>query len=524
MLSSAVVKILGMVFKIPIQRLIGDEGMGYFNVAYSIYTWFYILSTAGLPTAVSVLVARGRAEGGKDLNGIYKTAAKLFSAIGLAFALTMILLARPLAQLTGVSDAYLSIRLIAPALLFTAVTSAVRGYYQGYGIMWPTGISQMAEAFGKLVFGMMFVMYGANRGYDVHILAALAIFGISAGSLLSCIICLLIKMFKREDRQTGAAVCGSVLSDIIKIALPVTLSSAVMNLSMLTDTFIGPLLLEGIGYTVRQATEIYGNYTTLAVSFFNLPGVFIYPIGYAISPIIASGVKNRELTAISAVKAAAIIAMPMGFGMGVLPKPLLDLLFTRDSAALAAPMLSLLSFSVFFSAMLTVTSAVLQASGRERLPLISMITGTVAKIITTVIFVNIPSVGRLGLPLGTGVFYVISSAVNLSFIIKGPGSLGTVVKAFLRIAVSSAISAGCAYFMYARILHLHRDFDILISIAIAAIVYIFSIIISGGLGREEMMLLPKGEAICKVLEKHKFFKLTALFNNERIAKNEGISH
>jgi stage V sporulation protein B len=148
-LSTLVVKLIGLLYKIPMMRYLGEEGMGYFNSAYEIYTFFYILATAGLPVAVSILVAE-RAEKGSLLGvkRIFSVSLALFVVLGLAGTAVLYFGAEKFSELIENSGALLSIAAIAPMVLFVCVSSAVRGYFQGHQNMLPTAISQIIEAAG----------------------------------------------------------------------------------------------------------------------------------------------------------------------------------------------------------------------------------------------------------------------------------------------------------------------------------------------------------------------------------------
>jgi len=174
-IANLLIKVIGLLFKIPITNIIGDEGMGYFNAAYTIYTWFYMISTAGLPVAVSVMISKGRTSGNfKEVKKIYKITMLLFVAIGLVGMLLMIFLSKSFADVMGSRSIYLSIIAIAPTLFFICISSAVRGYFQGYQNMFPTAVSQIIEALGKLILGILFANYAISKGYDLPMVAAYA--------------------------------------------------------------------------------------------------------------------------------------------------------------------------------------------------------------------------------------------------------------------------------------------------------------------------------------------------------------
>ena len=185
-LSTLIVKIIGLAFKIPMLSLLGMEGMGYFNSAYEIYALLCVVSTAGLPVALSILISSSRAI--NDNLGIvkaYRAAITVFFALGVVGATVMLVFAGPLSSAIGNDDAFYCIIAIAPALFFICLASAIRGYCQGFEDMKPTAISQLIEAIAKLALGILFATLGIKKGFSVPIISALAVLGITVGTALS---------------------------------------------------------------------------------------------------------------------------------------------------------------------------------------------------------------------------------------------------------------------------------------------------------------------------------------------------
>lgn len=161
--STILVKILGLVYRIPMLRLLGAEGMGYFNTSFELYALIAVTATAGLPVALSVRIS-GSLAGGRygEVQKTYRTALALFLAVGLAGAAVLAFGSVPLAAFLKSGNARPSILAIAPALFFTCAAGALRGYFQGFGNMVPTAVSQLIEAAGKLVFGLLFANLAAS--------------------------------------------------------------------------------------------------------------------------------------------------------------------------------------------------------------------------------------------------------------------------------------------------------------------------------------------------------------------------
>ncbi len=516
MISNLLVKAIGIFFKIPLQNLIGDVGMGYFNIAYNVYSYLYIVSTAGLPVAVSVLVSSYNAIGmGKMTDKIFKITLRLFAVIGFIGCAVMMIFCRPIADAVGMTSSYICIFTVAPTLLFICITSAVRGYYQGFENMTVTGISQLIEALGKVGIGIALAYYSVSNGDPLYITAAYAISGITVGTLISMLFSVLFKYFRPPTLNLTSSDTVSdktVLSKLLKIAIPVTVSSSVIGLTNFIDAATVAQRLQAIGYTETQAAEIYGNYTTLAVSLFNMPTVLIYPIACAVVPALSAAISSKNTRGARSVinssyKLVCLIALPAAIGMGVLSEDILCLLFNDASSALASPMLSLLACSIFFCGIISLTNGILQAEGHEKLPIISMVIGASVKLILSYILLSIPQIGRYGIPISTGVCYFTISVINIIFSSKVSRVFPNVMQTFVKPLISATVCGFVGHYVQ-LFLSSRTDSDatVLVSIACAAAVYLLCILILRAFDENDLLLLPKGEKAVKIFKKLKLLK------------------
>ena len=184
-LSVTAVKIIGLVYKIPLLKILGAEGMGYFNAAYELYALFFVLSTAGLPVAVSILISEHAAKGRmRQVGKIHKISLIVFFCLGSLGTLIMGVGAAGFADLLESQMARLCILAISPSVLFVCISGAMRGFFQGMQDMRPTAVSQVVEAIGKLFLGLVFALAAVRRGCSVPICAAYAVLGVTAGSFL----------------------------------------------------------------------------------------------------------------------------------------------------------------------------------------------------------------------------------------------------------------------------------------------------------------------------------------------------
>ncbi len=533
--SNLTVKLLGLLCKVPLQDVLGDKGMGYFNIAYSIFTTLYLVATAGLPSALTIMIS-GTPQNSvrrKQVERIFRVALSVFFTMGLLGATLMFVFSRQLAEMTGSPDAYLCIMAIAPTLFFICMSSAIRGYFQGHRNMVPTAISEITEAISKFVIGIVLAYYAISRGESIEIAAAYGIMGITIGvgtGMLFLFVCKFLHNRDKNENCSVIAVIGEEVSskkDIFKrmlsIALPITLSSVALNLTGIIDAFSIINLMKSFA-TTHIAETAYGNYSTLAVTMAHLPSAFIQPIASSLTPTLTASLSamknsktqeernhNREASVKvmhSCLKFASIISIPCAIGMSVLSGPILSLLFKdKNSVASAAPLLSILSIGVFFTAMLTITTSILQSYGLQRKTIVSMYSGVFVKLILNVILISNPSIGIYGAPIATVVGYFTMASINFYFIMKHIGIRIEFFKNFMKAFMASAISSIVTIAVYKLIEMLgHGTIATIVSVFATAIVYFILLLLLNTIEKSDIILLPKGTKIYGLLKKIRLMK------------------
>lgn len=512
-LSTILVKVVGLLYKIPMLSYLGSEGMGYFHSAYEIYAVFCIVATAGLPVALSVLVSSALAEGKeREAEHIWQVSLALFVLIGLLGSLLMWGLARPICRWIKSEDALGCMISIAPTLFFVCVSSAIRGYFQGYQKMLPTAISQLLEALGKLVFGLLFAHFALKRGANVPALAAAAGWGVTVGTVLST----LYLAFERVRFRKGfGAKAGAdeprrsheVEKKLLHIALPITLGSFLISLTKVVDMSMILRRLQSIGYTSAQANEAYGSYTTLALSVFALLPTLLNSIALPLVPIlsssIASGDRGTEHKMIElSYRINALIAIPASIGITLFAKPILSLLFGAQTEAVetAAPLLSILGISVFLSCMITATNSVLHAYREVKKPIYSTLAGLLAKGITAYLFIGIPAIGLWGAPISSFFCNAVIVMMNIHFVSKFCDDID-MKSLFVYPTLLGLLTVGIAYGEYLLLCYRFGEnvLTTLIPMATAALLYVVLGCLFGLISEEDISALPMGKKICQIL-------------------------
>lgn len=448
-LSAVIVKVIGLVYKIPMLRLIGSEGMGYYNSAYEIYALFCVISTAGLPVAMSVLISSSRDGKGVTAQRIFKSAMRLFLVLGTAGMIIMLVFAIPFANLLKNDRTVLCIMAISPTVFFICLSSAYRGYFQGLGKMLPTAVSQVIEALGKLLIGIIFAAIAFGAGLNTETVAAFAVMGLTLGTAISALYLVITKRIvdARSPKTIECAGNGRITSQLLKIAIPVTLSSAVVSLTKIIDMTMILRRMQSIGFDGSESFAAYGNYTTLAVPLFNLAPALITSVALPLVPSLSSAIaandKASEEHSISdAIRLTSAISMPISVGLALFSKEILEILFSGQNEAITcgAPLLSILALSVPLACYITVGNAILQAYKKTNVPIWSMIAGSAVKIISAYILIGVKEINIAGAPISTFICDLLINVINLGFIVKCFGGSLRIGKLFVRPFAASLIS------------------------------------------------------------------------------------
>ena len=523
-----IMKLLGAVYKIPLGNILGDDGYSLFIGAYNIYNIFFTLATAGLPVALSRLVAEADAQGRvRQEDKTFRVALKTFAAIGVVFALIMFLFPNWLASsYLENPDAAPSIKAMSPAILLVCLVSAYRGYCQGNGNMIPTTVDEVLEVLFKVIAGLALAGGLLKAGYDKTIGSAGAIMGVSVGSVVSLGY---MVVYKRKNYAILSAPYTSgrhlkvtpedsvkvdssftIAKNILRIGIPIALGACILSILNSVDSKLCMNRLQNAaGFDYQHAKVLYGVYGK-AQTIFNLPAAIITPLTIAIVPAISGAVAKKSYEQASAVsedsiRIAAVLAMPMGVGLAVLAYPIMNVLYP-DSNAAGSTLLAIMGISSVFVCLLLMENAILQSFGYERYTMYTLIAGGVIKIAVNWFLVADPKINIYGAPVGTLVSYiamcVIDYFVMLRVLKKAPNLIRTLVKPLTGSAVMGA-GASAVYGVCSRVLgtadRLHMALCMALSIIVAVAVYLVLAIATRMVTMEDMKLIPGGEKIGRLL-------------------------
>ncbi len=538
--SAAVSKVIGAVFRIPLANLLGGEGMGYFSAAYGIFMTVYAVSVTGLPIAAAKLTAErlARSDEGGAAN-VRSTALALCALCGAAFTLLTLLLAYPFCAYMSRSPlSVIAVAAIAPSILFSCVTAVFRGCAEGRRNMYPTAVSQVIEAAVKLLSGLAlcYAVLNAPRSFFVSaealikrilpfgaiqaasadelvmpLAAAAAVFGVTVSSAAGLLYMVLRNAFVREEKLRSAPTLPTA-RELAMIMLPVALGSLITNLTSLIDlaTIISCLkraveakpqffssMLGGIS-PEAMPNFIFGCFSGLAVTVFNLIPSFTNMFGKGAVPFVAEGFAKRDKTLIEQAVmrvffTAGFIAVPAGLGISVLAPQILTLLFPsrRLEAFTAAPSLRLLGFGVIFLSVSSVLFAVLQAAGKGDIPVKIMAVGVGVKLILNLALIPIPEVNAAGAAVSTDICYLLIMLLSVKAVSGLSGiPLGSFFSLLAKLFFCGILCALAAILSQNFLQNLwETPLTLFISVPIGAIFYIISTHLTGILTKTTLKML-----------------------------------
>lgn len=512
-MATAIVKVIGALYKIPLNAIIGEKGFGYFNTAYDIYNVLLMISTAGLPVAMSRMISQASSLGHyNQVRRIYRTARGVFLALGILGSVLMTFFCRELARFQNQPDAWAAIGCLGPAVLLICIMSTYRGFFQGQGNMIPTSVSQVVEAVAKLVVGMVAALLLLKTTNSVSLAAGGAILGVTVSCLVSTL--LLCVWFQKsfvllpQTQETPRSYTDTVKGLLI-IAVPITVGSALLQMLTALETriYMGQLL--NLGNSQSQADIMRGIYG-MTLTIFNMPCAFITPITISIIPAITSHLtlcnyEDAKATEESAARITGLISMPCAFGLGFLAEPISALIgnYSGDNLVLATRMMSVLGFSILFNAIVLVTTAIMQAHGHAGRPVVNMLVGGVLKLGAVFILTGNPYIGIVGTPIGTLLCYTAIAALNLfsmrSLLEHPPAILRNLIRPFLASALMGVFVLAALQVLKA--LHITSRLILCAGpIAVGVVVYLLATVKLKVITREDCLLLPKGEKIARMLK------------------------
>ena len=515
--SSIVVKIIGSLNWIILSRVLGGEGIGLYQMGFPIYLMAITVSSAGVPVAISIITSEKLAK--KDYRGakrVFTVSLRLLLLTGLFFSSALFFGADFLINQHIIRDAraYYSIIALAPAVFFVTFLASFRGYLQGWQIMTPTATSEVVEQLTRvitmLVFADLFMPYGL----------AYAAGGASMGAGVGAICALLVLMWfyrrlkkrlqkemEEQDTNVPQESAGHIITRLLRLALPVSLTSLMLPIGANLDLLIVPQRLEVAGFNVRHATELFGYLTGMAVPLVNLATIFTAAMTISLVPSISESKALHNLAAIRekiriAFRVAMIITFPCFMGLYFLGEKVASLIYNAPKAAGA---IETMSIGILFLGMHQISTGILQGLGKTSIPVMNMILACIIKVLLSWHFTAIPELGIKGASLATVADFAVAAIINMAFIYKYTGytfSLTTIICPM----IASGIMGCVIYFVLALTESLGM-WCVLFAMAAAIPTYAIALTAVGGLTRKDLENVPfVGRRVLAIGERFGMFK------------------
>lgn len=525
--SAIFVKVIGAIYRIPLGNILPDDVMGDYNAAYNIYNFFLTISTAGLPVALSKTISEANALGRRNqVERVFRVAFSTFLTLGLVSFFCMTVLAGPLAEY-AISNpkAVYCIMALAPSVLCVCVMSSFRGYFQGHFNMMPTGVSQIIEAGSKLLVGLALAMF-CMKQFGEAFGSVGAIIGVSFGSVVALvfIIFLFLKNRRQNRRQKSQSAdkpepAGVILSNLLKLAIPITLGSAATSIVTLIDTKLVmsqltaifhsvdglALAADGTGAALDAARSLYGIYSK-TMSIYNLPFSMMVPLTACIIPAVSAALARRDRreaqkVSESALRVGLLLALPMGMGLCALGGPIMGLLFPRIDTAVAGPLLSTLGIASIFVALQLLCNSILQANGMVNLPIVAVVIGGLVKIAVNYTLVGNPAIRINGAPVGTLCCFLVVDILEMLIIRRAIPQPPSFLRALLKPLAAALVMAAAAWASYGLLNRfLGNALSTVGAIGVGVIIYLILVLTLRAISPDDLALMPKGDKIAKILK------------------------
>jgi len=520
--AGIIVKILGAFYRIPISNIIKTEGMGYYQTAYPLYVLLLTVSTSGFPVAIAKLVSEKRAiKDYRNADKVFKVALFGLVICGILTSIFVFIFAKDIVELLGNKNAYYSLIALVPALLFVPMMSAFRGYFQGRQQMIPTAVSQISEQSLRVFVGLFLTYYLLGRG--IPIAAGGASFGGSAGAISGTIAIVAIyfsnkKKIKKEIDESliyKELTTNQIIKELLAIAIPITIGASIAPIMDTIDAGMVMRRLQSTGFSYLEANNLYGQLKGLAQTLINLPQVFSMALAISLVPAISDARAKKEYKEIksivsSGIRVTLLIGLPCALGLFVLAKPIIRLLYfknTLEQLNSTGEILRVLSFGVIFLTLVQSLTAILQGIGRPIIPVRNLFIGAVAKAILTYTLTGIYSINVKGAAASTVVAYLIACILDFISVEKYTkaklNTWGVFIKPLIS-AVGMAVMAGGSYMIALPLIG--DKLSTIVGIFVGVISYFLLLMKTGSVTYEDFKLFPKGHKIAKKLVKIKLLK------------------
>ena len=527
-MAGVIARLIGLIYRVPMQRTIGDAGMGYYSAAFQIYSLMLIISSYSLPVAVSKLIAGYTARDEyKNAKRIYNCSMLFACFTGGITCLIVFFCADFLAGLIKLPKSAIALRILAPTLLVVAIMGVMRGFFQGNGSMVPTATSQLVEQIINAIVSVVAAKFLFDYGLGVSGLlrdddyaaaygAAGGTLGTSAGALAGLICLILVYLSStrdfnyrvRHDENRHSDTFGRMLFALILTVLPVLLSTTVYNLSDILDQGIFNYVMDTKGLSEVKA-EHWGIFSTKYKVLTNVPVALASAVCSSMMPSLTGCIRREEYKIARrkvslAMRFTMILSIPCAVGLAVLGKPIISTLF-QGEVDIPATMLKIGSIAVVFYSMSTLSNGVLQGIDKLNIPVRNAAIALVLHVGILYFMLDVFNMGLYGVVISCVLFALIMCILNWLAIRKYLNYQQEIVRTFVIPTVSSIFMGLVAWLSNFLISKALSSFvSLAISIALSVCVYFVLLIKLKGVKEKEIRSFPGGNLMAAIA---RFFRL-----------------
>ena len=527
-MAGVIARLIGLIYRVPMQRTIGDAGMGYYSAAFQIYSLMLIISSYSLPVAVSKLIAGYTARDEyKNAKRIYNCSMLFACFTGGITCLIVFFCADFLAGLIKLPKSAIALRILAPTLLVVAIMGVMRGFFQGNGSMVPTATSQLVEQIINAIVSVVAAKFLFDYGLGVSGLlrdddyaaaygAAGGTLGTSAGALAGLICLIIVYLISkrdfnyrvRHDENRHSDTFGRMLFALILTVLPVLLSTTVYNLSDILDQGIFNYVMDTKGLSEVKA-EHWGIFSTKYKVLTNVPVALASAVCSSMMPSVTGCIRREEYKIARrkvslAMRFTMILSIPCAVGLAVLGKPIISTLF-QGEVDIPATMLKIGSIAVVFYSMSTLSNGVLQGIDKLNIPVRNAAIALVLHVGILYFMLDVFNMGLYGVVISCVLFALIMCILNWLAIRKYLKYQQEIVRTFVIPTISSIIMGLVAWlsnFLISKALS--SLISLAISIALSVCVYFVLLIKLKGVKEKEIRSFPGGNLMAAIA---RFFRL-----------------
>ena len=527
-MAGVIARLIGLIYRVPMQRTIGDAGMGYYSAAFQIYSLMLIISSYSLPVAVSKLIAGYTARDEyKNAKRIYNCSMLFACFTGGITCLIVFFCADFLAGLIKLPKSAIALRILAPTLLVVAIMGVMRGFFQGNGSMVPTAASQLVEQIINAIVSVVAAKFLFDYGLGVSGLlrdddyaaaygAAGGTLGTSAGALAGLICLIIVYLISkrdfnyrvRHDENRHSDTFGRMLFALILTVLPVLLSTTVYNLSDILDQGIFNYVMDTKGLSEVKA-EHWGIFSTKYKVLTNVTVALASAVCSSMMPSLTGCIRREEYKIARrkvslAMRFTMILSIPCAVGLAVLGKPIISTLF-QGEVDIPATMLKIGSIAVVFYSMSTLSNGVLQGIDKLNIPVRNAAIALVLHVGILYFMLDVFNMGLYGVVISCVLFALIMCILNWLAIRKYLKYQQEIVRTFVIPTISSIIMGLVAWlsnFLISKALS--SLISLAISIALSVCVYFVLLIKLKGVKEKEIRSFPGGNLMAAIA---RFFRL-----------------